>query len=300
MIVQVLIHGVAAVLLYRTSWYLSKSRGATLATALFFLAWVEIPTWNYYLLAESWYVSLVCLVLYCLVSLNGSPKQWLVTTLVVLLTFFSKPTGIAVLVAYGVFLISYQWVTIRRHAFLAPTVVLVVLGAIYFLVNDMLSTFVLAENYTTGEIVYRASTLENYPNQGWLTIATSDLYLPPTNIEPIPRLLQFIIYNPIYFTKLFLVKLTYFVAHVKPYFSWLHNLAIAVVLFPAYVLLVRCIMHSAMSVHIKRFCVTFLAITTLSVSLTTLDWDARFFVPLLPVIFLLAGQGILTLKSIHG
>lgn len=297
-VAQVLMHGLAAVVLYRTSYRLFASRGAALITALLFLGWIELPAWNFYVLAESWYVSLICLVLYCIISFDGSPKRWVITTVVVLLTFITKPTGIAVLVAYGVFLVSYYWKFVRQQRGAAFAILLPLLWCVYYLVNSMLDTFALIENYATGEIVFRASTLKNYPNQEWLVLQVDKLSIPPEQASAIKRLALFAAQNFIYFAKLFLVKLVYFLAHIKPYFSWQHNLVIATTLFPIYAFFIRTFVLTN-NRTVRSFCTSFLVVSTISISLTTLDWEGRFLMPMLPLLFLFAGKGLSDLKPIR-
>ena len=290
---QVLMHGIAAVVLYRTSYRLFASRGAALITALLFLGWIELPAWNFYLLAESWYVSLICLVLYCMVSFDGSWKRWVFTTLVVLLTFMTKPTGIAVLVAYGVFLVNYYG---TRHRRIKPVIYLlsiVLLPFMYWLINQMLSSFVLIENYATGEVVYGMSTVRGYAGKEQLVLSVENLIIPSTQLAPFPRLSLFVVSNPLYFVRLSFTKALYFVGHVRPYYSWLHNAFTITTLYPLYLLAGSVLWKKCLSGSIRRFFLTFVVIQIISIMLTSVDWDGRFLMPLLPVVFLLGGKGIL-------
>jgi hypothetical protein len=45
------------------------------------------------------------------------------------------------------------------------------------------------------------------------------------------------------------------------------------------------------------FSVTYILFHTLSIGLTTNDWDGRFLIPILPVIFLFSGKGLTLLLS---
>ena len=288
---QVIVHGLASVALYRTSYHLFASRRAALTTALLFLGWIELPTWNFYILAESWYVSLLCFVLYCITSFTGSLRRLIFTTLLVLLTFFTKPTGIAILLAYGVFLISYYQVRVRK---LTPErYLLAILGllSLYGLVNQMLSSFVLIENYATGEVVYGMSTTEGYAGKEQLVLFTEDLLLPSTNLDPIPRLLLFITNNPTYFITLSLTKAAYFLGHVRPYYSWLHNAFIVVTLYPLYLLASKTLWQGRVIGAVRSSLLTFILVHLTAIMFTSVDWDGRFLMPLLPTVFLLGVGG---------
>ena len=289
---QIMMNAIAAVALYRASHRLFCSREAALTTAILFISWVEISMWNFFVLAESWYISLICLVLYAVVSFNGSPIRWLVTTLLVLLTFATKPTGIGILLGYSVFLLSYYWGRIHPKKMVVVLTSLLFLTITYHLVNSMLSTFVLSENYTTGEIIYRASKPRIRASQPWLAIdPIHDAYIPPVTMAPLLRLVSFIFHNSAYFFQLFFAKLLFFVAHVRPYFSWLHNSVIVGVIYPLYVLMVRVLAGRSITRSLTLFFAVVLCIGVTSVSLTTLDWDGRFFAPLLPIVFLLGVGG---------
>ena len=288
---QVLMHGVAAVLLYRTSYRLFASRGAALCSALLLLAWIEVPTWNFYVLAESWYISLMCLVLYCVVSFDGSPKRWVITTLVVLLTFITKPTGIAVLIAYGVFLVSYYRPQLKRLQPAMYLLLLLVLPLLYGLINQMLTSFVLIENYATGEVVYGMSVVRGYAGKEQLILPAESLIIPSIELAPVPRLLVFIINNPLYFARLSLMKAFYFLGHVRPYYSWLHNVFTIVTLYPLYFLAGKAFVRENITPSFKYFCLVLIAFQVIIVMLTLVDWDGRFLMPLLPVVFLWGGAG---------
>ena len=295
--VQVLVHGVAAAVLYRTSYRLFASRRAALATAVLFLGWIEIPTWNFYILAESWYTSLICFVLYYLVSFDGSLKRWIITTLVVVLAFITKPTGIAALIAYGVFLLSYYSVRIRKLKPVAYLIGMLIVPLLYGLINQMLASFVLIENYATGEIVYGMSTVHEYAGREQLILPTGNLDIPSFQNAPVLRLLLFVISNPIYFIKLSLLKLLYFLGHIRPYYSWLHNAFIVTTLYPIYLLAGKALLQKRSEISIRRFFFVFLLMHMVAITATSVDWDGRFLMPLLPVVFLLAGQEIFSSKG---
>ena len=292
---QVLMHGLAAAILYRTSYRLFVSRGSALITALLFLGWIEVPAWNFYVLAESWYVSLICLVLYCIVSFDGSPKRWSITTLVVLLTFITKPTGIAVLVAYGVFLVSYYSFWLARPKLILSVLAILGLPILYELINQMLSSFVLIENYATGEVVYGMSTTHGYVGKEQLVLPTGNLLIPATHLTPIPRLFVFVVSNPAYFVRLALTKAWYFLGHVRPYYSWLHNAFTVATLYPLYLLASKVLWQRHLAVSVGRFLLAFVIIHTVAIMFTSVDWDGRFLMPLLPVVFLLGGRGLTVL-----
>nr|WKN37922.1 glycosyltransferase family 39 protein [Tunicatimonas sp. TK19036] len=289
---QVLAHGLAAVALYLASQRLFATRGAALISALFFLTWIEVSAWNFYLLAESWYVSLVCFLLYALVSFDGSFQKSLLTSVLVLGVFMTKPTGIAALPAYGVFLFAFYKAHLLRWKPLFYSLVILMVPLFIELLNAMLSTFVLVENYATGEVVYGMSGVQGYAGKEQLLLPAQDLEIPPADLAPVSRWLLFVISNPGYFARLSMTKAWYYLAHIRPYYSVAHNAFIILTLYPLYVLAAIAGLRRKENRPFQMFAITFAAVHVMAIMVTTVDWDGRFLMPLLPLVFLFGGVGV--------
>ena len=95
----------------------------------------------------------------------------------------------------------------------------------------------------------------------------------------------FILYNPIFFLKLSLAKLFYFYGNAKPYFSWQHNVVIIGFLWTVYGFGIKGFKY--LKKNHKVFLLSYLMIV-----LCSEDWDGRFLIPVLPVVFVCCSVGI--------
>lgn len=286
---QVIFSVIAVLCLYETG-LLFNGRKAGLYTAFAFLLWITLSQWNFYVLCESLSISLTAISFYLVVRVYKDRQSiWLAIPLL-LITFFIKPTGIWISLTGGTLLL-YKY----AHA-LNPIIkkwILVSVGvASLCLVNKMLGTYRLIETYSLGEIVYDATTVTWLPSKNGITI------MPPTNLSipskedlPLIQLVEFIFLNPIFFGKLFLGKLFLYLLHIKPYYSKFHNVWIVCTLYPSYVFAVRGIIKlkdSPMVIFISSY----IGLHLLTVALTTEDWDGRFLMPILPIIFAMSGIAV--------
>jgi hypothetical protein len=121
--------------------------------------------------------------------------------------------------------------------------------------------------------------------------APSDLYIPDATHSTLVSVFLFASYNPVYFLKLFFLKLFLFLGNVKPYFSVLHNTVIVLILYPLYFFSVKGFLKFPSHRKEKYFVAGFVIAQALTVALTSENWDGRFLVPLLPFVFLLAADG---------
>jgi hypothetical protein len=97
--------------------------------------------------------------------------------------------------------------------------------------------------------------------------------------------------QPIYFAKLTLLKGLLFVGHIKPYYSGLHNLFIACYLYPCYALAIKGFWMLRKRPVVQAMFV-FILFQIITVSLTSENWDGRFLLPVLPLVFVFATAGV--------
>lgn len=295
-ICQYIIGYLAVVAIYETGLLLFNHKLRALFPALLMIGFIEIPMWNSFILSEPFYISFTCFSIYFLVALYKegiNPFRLIAAILIVLITVFSKPTGIALLGGVGALLFYRAVSKVKPKAFksalLGGACVLFLL-----LTNKMLSTYTLIENdYVKGEIIYGISGLPNHSAYEKLKVMPPDnLYIPAAEHPPLVRIVSFIIHHPIYWLKLFFAKFYYFIMHIRPYWSVSHNLFSLLFLIPIYGLSIRSLVIRKFPKEIWLFLMPYFTIHILSVCLSTVDWDGRFLMPLLPVLFLLAAAGI--------
>lgn len=281
------------VALYRTSMLLFKSTVGSVASCLLFVAFADISLWNSYILTESLYTSFTCFSIYFLTLVykrSASAANIMLVIVAVVFTFFIKPTGIALLAAvmavtcYELFQ-RLQGRLVRGAVLVSATLILLLL------VNRMLTTYTIIENYKTGEIVYGTSTYQGkYSVDGLYVTPPTDLEMPDPSLPPLMKVALFIISNPIYWTKLFVLKVYYLLAHVRPFWSTLHNLWSVLILPLSYVFFFRKVFDKKLDWQVRLFAIAYLSIHIVSVGVTSEDWDGRFLIPMLPVVFIFSGS----------
>jgi hypothetical protein len=278
--VQIFLSGVATLCLYQLALEVYGKRNVAILAVLFYLLWIKIHEWNTFLYTESLFTS--CSII-SFVVLVKSKNAWhyLAASLLLLFTFFIRPTGFALVVG----LLCY-WVFSLRREYLKRILALAFIGALgaVVLLVGMLENFPLIDSYSKAEIIY--------PNITLGIEVPLNLYIPHADQSTLVRMFLFAINNPIYFLKLFSLKLFLFLGNVKPYFSIFHNTVIVLILYPMYFFAAKGFLKFPAHRKEKYFVAGFVITQTLTVALTSENWDGRFLVPLLPFVFLLAANGI--------
>lgn len=285
-VAQYLLSFVAVIAFYKTSILIFNSSRSAIIACLLFILFTDIPQWNSYVLTESLFTSFTCFSLYCLALVHkGERRQWFIaiTCFVILFTILIKPTGVALLAA----LLA---VVIRR-----PYLKIVFGVCFLLLVNKMLGNYLVIENYQLGEVIYGVTTFSDQSQVAALVVQPpADLYIPPVSYPPMLRIVSFAGHHPVYFASLFLHKVWYLMFHIRPFWSTAHNLFSLAVLSLAYASFFVGIRGKGISRDVVIFAIVYVAIHILSVGITSDDWDGRFLIPMLPVIFIFSGNGLAT------
>lgn len=281
-VVQMSFSALAAFALWKAIKHLSADSLTAFLAVFLYIVWIKIHQWNIFIYTESVFTSLAILS-FSVFFLSARAWQYTLAVLLIIITFFVRPSGFSFLAGWLVYaVVVLPWPGRVKWLFVLTAGVTVLL-----LLNFMLTDFVLAESYARGEIIYPGIQLG--------VDVPDNLGLPAEDKPPLWRLLLFIAYHPWYFAKLCLIKLSLFFANVKPYFSLLHNTLIVVLLYPLYALAVRGYRIMPGHRQEKYFVLGFIFSQGLTVMLTTVDWDGRFLVPILPFIFIFSAFGIRSL-----
>lgn len=297
---QYLLSFVAVIALYRGTFLLWSSSTAALITCLLFLGFIDISSWNSYILTESLYTSFICFSLFCLITVRQRPVSIsfkILTAVVVVFTFFMKPTGIALLVALAA-VVLYNMVVAANSAWKKVSIISTAVVVFIILINRMLTTFLLIETYQAGEVIYGVTS---FPDQevveSLIVDRPANIFTPSSAHPVIIRVVEFIFHHPIYWLKLFFLKVYYLLLHTRPFWSGYHNMFSLAVLVPSYFLFSGTLRSAAVDRDVVIFSISFVLVHILSVGITSDDWDGRFLMPMLPVIFIFAGRGIEVLSN---
>lgn len=282
-LLQFIFSGLAAIALYKVVFHLFQDLWTAFFAVLFYLVWIKIHQWNSYIYTESLFTSL-SIISFALLSLSKRTAEYILTGIVIAFTLFLRPTGICFFIALCVFMfykgIQKKLFSKTAFFFILPAMLLLAL----ILLNTMLDEYIFyfIDSYSKGELIYPNVSLGLRPPE--------HLDIPSALHAPLIQLVEFILYNPVYFIKISLIKLLLFVGNIKPYFSWMHNALIVVVLYPLYALAVYGYRKMEDSAE-KFFIVSFILAQTFTVSMTSENWDGRFLLVILPFVFILSAAG---------
>ncbi|MEP2277644.1 MAG: hypothetical protein ABJH98_19455 [Reichenbachiella sp.] len=282
----------ATIAIFRLATDLYKNKYAGVFAVVFYLLWIKIHQWNFILYTDSLFASLTIISL-TLFYFSKKRRDYIVASIVLLFAIFIRPNGVGLIIAMGGFLMVkfyFDEKRVLKNSFLGISVVLIAI-VINHLFEAHIDSFL--DSYAKAEVIY--------PGRQLFLSPPHDLVIPNGDSPALLQLAAFIIYNPVYFGKLFLLKALLFLANVKPYFSWVHNFIIIVVLYPIYYLAVlgyRRLNDRA----VKTFVSLFIGLQIGIVGLTSENWDGRFLIPLLPLIFVLAAGelSVIAKKVFHG
>ena len=292
---QYALGGLALLCLYLAVRDFSQNEWAAGIAGLLYLLYFKNTLYHTYILTESLYISLTCISLWCLVQWRsgkwGIPGKGF-SCLIFLAVIFCKPTGIALLGALMVPVLYSYWEKIPS-LFLKGALVIVVFTGTFVLLSAMFESFNVLYEYERGDLIYGMFLFEGKDFYPYLSLVPpADLHMPDKSYSVLIQVILFVVYNPWFWFKQFVAKLLLFFLHVRPFWSWVHNVHSLLLLLPAYFFAVRFLKSRQMDRSSLLFSVIFIAIHALSVGIMTEDWDGRFLSPILPLIFGLAGMGL--------
>ncbi len=280
---QVLVSAAATSAIYRGTRRLADGRrGAAALATLLFIGWPDIQPFNFFLLTESLFISLVALSFGAFTRLRSGRRLdgvWL--GLVLLLTALARPNGFLVGLAAALAGLDALRRRPDRRPWRVALLGLVLLAPLLWrALNHQLATYYLMDTYQRGELIFRY--------QLWAVHQAAPLDLPPPGTGPAMRVLYFAAHNPLYLGRLMLGKLFVFLSYLKPHYSLAHRVLGVLVLWPAYWLAVRGARRRGIWRPGRVFLGSIFLLQTAIIMLTVDDWDVRFLAPVLPVVFVLA------------
>lgn len=282
---QIIVSIVSVFFFQRACENFTQNKLKGLISSLLYLAFFEVTGWNTYILTESLFVSMTCFFLYAFSIFNDKKDfpSLLRTTLILFVVFWLRPMGVALLAAFIVY-IYLEFLKNRIHKVTHYCLILCAFVSGILLLNQMLQTFHLVENYETGEIVFGISRIPNYKGHEQILLDVPKNLLVPTEGSTLFKAIKFYVFNPSYALKLSFLKGFYFLSHYKPYYSLAHNLHSFILLLPCYTGLLFYFLRDKFN-SIKLFVFSFLLLNTGIIMLTSVDWDGRFLMGLTPIIF---------------
>jgi hypothetical protein len=292
LIFQILLSGVAAVSLYRAAEKIFNSSLAGFFSVMILLFWWDIIQWNTTVMTESIFLSLMCLLLHMLAKFSGKKNDWMLITLLLIAILFTRPTGIIAVVATLLFFIRHYWYNVLSGRLLRISLITCLTFIAICGAYVMFSLWDFTEQLYKGNIITYAdaSSGSSFYYES-LRLRTTDIQLGDQESHPLIKLLSFIANNPLYFIEAAAMKIVYLITAIRPYYSWQHNVASGVWLLIVYTMFFFGYRKSQ-NAPIKYSVLATIVVNCLLISISTVDWDNRFYIPMVPGIILMAGGGV--------
>ena len=262
-IIQAFLQIIASWLLFQTGERIFLNRKAALVLAALYLVNLPVQSWTITLFTESFFSFLIVCYLFFLSDKPTLKSRAFIIVFGLLLTF-CRPTGILIAIS-GMVLLKGRWA--EQHSILLRITVLGLLIAVF------IGYFIVPVDPVTVQCVITGSIIGGFPQ--WQLINSGET---PVNLFQAYRLVTSQI-NPGDIIYVMIHRLLSFFNLTKPYFSTLHNLAVAP-LFLLFPLGILGIFKKKFRDHNWLF---FLSVAVSSIilliALTFDEWTGRYFVP---------------------
>lgn len=274
----------AAYCLYRIGLRLYDRRVGLLA-AFAYVLYPELHLWDFYILSESLFVSMVIISLFLVLEARG----WWRTALACLVVGYTstiRPNGFILMLSAGVFFTYLMW---RRRRFYVLAGAACALVLVLPLAVEVLSGF--WARYAPVSHLAKGVVVASYKESHLVMPGL----LPPGLGETqglLYRYLLFIAYKPLFFLQLVFWRLWYMFLAVRPYYSATHNYILLMTLVPTYLLAAWGGLHRVNTEGGRLLLVSLICFQSLVVALTFVDSDNRGLLLVLPISFVLAAVGV--------
>jgi len=221
-----------------------------------------------------------------LISHLKNYKQLIYVVPVVLWTASIRPSGFVLLLSLILLALAYLWKLKKTKLLLWIFVISIIsLPILFHFLNKVINNIEVVDNYLKGEIIWSYSKNALTP--------PDDIFIDP-NYEKnsLMGIITFTTFNFIYVCKLAVMKLLYFLGHIKPFYSTLHNWLIVITYYPLYILAMIGISKKTPHFPTKVLLLSYFLGQTAIVILTFEDWDGRFLEVIMPIVYIFSAIGL--------
>lgn len=287
-IIQLSLSLISILLFYKGLSRILQNQLTAFIAALLIILYIPIQQWNDCLLTESFYISSVLLFVWAY-SIIDTKTKWISLLMFACLATILRPNGGILLITFFI-LLAKQFITLGNRKFIYASAVLAAIGLLYLL-NNTTNIFYhfLIDSFNKGEVICGYS--------GW-TIPIENTIKKDDSTGSIIKIIQLMGSNPTACIQLAIFRFIALWADVRMYYSNVHNIYIGCVLLPAYVFAGIGFFQNR-KIYRDLFLITLIytGLNSLLIMITYADWDGRFLAPLLPIIFIWSGLGMM--NSIH-
>lgn len=292
-VAQVSLSFLAGLCLYNLAFQMTGQRVIGLWSVLMYICWVEILSWNMYVLTESLFTSMVVITTFVISRCEKNREQLLYALPLLLFTSLIRPMGIIFLIVVLLYFYHQLWQRQRLNLawkavlVLIPGLIVLYCGYLLIEANPTVNFY-----YAQGQVVWLGDLVEKYSGNSWLVVKSVNVQYPAPNQAAWRQFIEFADDNTSFFLELFWKKLTLFVIHVKPYYSTWHNILILCTLLPIYFFAgLGFVIHHGGN-GMKLFVVGFFIANAWFTGMTVEPWDGRFLIPTLPGLMVLSAIGM--------
>ncbi len=281
--VQILVSGLALVMVYLAGREIAGVEAGLLAATLYGLNW-DVQNWNLYILTDGLYISLLSLTT-ALAALAYSRKWRWLTALAVgaaIFTALLRPGGVVPLVVFAIFLLFAlpkqwnRWQRIGTLLFVGLAVFLV----FYFPTRTRMASIDPLDLITSGEVVWE--------------VVEWRVDMPPiqtNNPGGLSGVVQYCLAYPMPCVNLFARRVGVYFGHMRAVYSLRHNLVIAALYYPMYVLAAVALWHHRKN-RVMRLVAALIGAHVAFFALAVPSVDGRFFTYIVPLISMSAAVGL--------
>ena len=274
---------ISILLFYKGVNRISKDSTTALIAALLVIIYIPIQQWNICLLTESFYISSILLFVWTY-SLENSKLKWTSMLIIAIAATTIRPNGGIVLITAFV-LLAKQFIVTENRKYIYGTGILAMLGLLVLL-NNTTSIFYhfLIDSFKKGEVICGYS--------GW-TIPIETTIEANDSKGSITKIIQLFFLHPLESIQLGIYRFIALWADVRMYYSNIHNTFIVLLLLSTY-LFAGIGVYKYRKIYSGLFLLTlvYTGLNSVLIMITYADWDGRFLVPLLPVVFIWSALGI--------
>ena len=277
-IIQWILNLLATYMFYKLAiQFLKKNSLATIATFIFIIN-IPYQIYNSFLFTESIFYSLTIIYTGYLLTLKTLNKRNTILLLLFLvLLSITRPTGILFFGAtsiYVFFRFLNHWTILQKTVLISTSLVLFI-----FLVNSMMQS--------GGELNLMLPFIKENIICGVNTTTQDDIAILP-NDTSLYGLLYYITHNTSHFLKLAWYKTLSFFGIIRSYYSFSHNVFLAVFYYPFYLMVISGIRNKRIAGKKESlFFITIILLYWFTSVLTCDDWHGRFFLTISPFLFLI-------------
>jgi len=255
--------------IHKVFQFLKTDRTNAWICTLFLILYFPIQQWNFYIMTDSLFTSFIIISLIEIGTYIQNPQKKFLLAFPVFSSLI-RPNGFTILLStYTVLFIRFlKKIKVNRKVIYAGLVLsMLTFGILLLLSSDIFFRFAKV-SFESGEMICGYHT---------------------TNINKFSSLTLFELWqdHPIELLKLFLGRIFYLLADVRPYYSLTHNVFCALFLLMFYWNRIKRMMLNRTINHLDFIIAGFIILNILLVGLTYSDWDGRFLCPILGALTLL-------------